>query len=101
MRLNESDIKGYKINFFQKNSVKIKNRFDLIIGTLKILFFSFHYFLICKIFVQKNCILRNEKKKIVINIDDDWSKLKTNFDLKVYNRRRRTTILHRDEVNTC
>lgn len=50
--------------------------------------------------MQKNCILRNEKKKIVINIDDDWSKLKTNFDLKVYNRRR-TIILHRDEVNTC
>lgn len=44
MRLNESDVKGYKINFFQKNFVKIKNRFDLIIGTLKILFFSFHCF---------------------------------------------------------
>lgn len=40
MRLNESDIKGYKINFFQKNSPKIKNRFDWNVKNL-IFFFSF------------------------------------------------------------
>lgn len=41
MRLNESDIKGYKINFFQKNSVKIKNRFDYWNVKNLIFFFSF------------------------------------------------------------